>query len=379
MPGGCDKRQARIACGCRCFAAIIAAMLCGVGVVAIPASAGAEIREAAVSDPPDGMPTISGAPDNPDISAVTARYDSAGSLSLVIDFYRSVNELDTSENYAFFGEFMVGGAATFGYSATEVPHCGGELYGQNHVFASTGLQFYDQATITGYSGTLKFSRATSPDGRQITLSASSPALANHDWRCFGYSLSSRTHASAANIYSKYDGSCDCWYVSPTLDILGTTETVGAGPDLWFNGFAPVPVPPEETAAEKRKHQKEQEAREDEEGLTGSQAVKYMTIALRRRLRKAFSKGFPQTVSCGEESSRLARRCWISWVSAPYSHRRTWRGWGHVWLKRNRAGAVTWNYSWKLRRVDRLCTKRHSVRRCTRVFVARHRRGGSSTG
>lgn len=264
----------------------------------------------------------------------------------------------------------MGSAATFGYSPTEEPYCKGELFGQNHVFASTGLHFFDQAEVSGYSGKLQFSRTTSPDGRQIVLSASSPALANHDWRCFGYSLNSRTHASASNIYSKYDESCDCWYVSQTLDILGTAERAGLGPKLWFTGFAPVPLPPEESAAEKRKHRKETEAREAEETLTKGEAEQYMKVALKRHFGKTFSTAYPQSIDCTERRSKAVRACAVSWVSGSYYDRRVWSGSGRIWLSREKSGKLAWNYSWRLKRVDRRCAKRHSLRTCTKRYVVK---------
>lgn len=67
----------------------------------IATSASAEVRTLNAGDPADATPTISGNPDNPDISAVDATYDSSGSLSITVDFYNSINSLDTSQNYAF--------------------------------------------------------------------------------------------------------------------------------------------------------------------------------------------------------------------------------------------------------------------------------------
>lgn len=96
--------------------------------------------------------------------------------------------------------------------------------------------FFDRAAVAGFDGYLDFTRTMSPDGKQITVSASSPVLANRDLRCIEYTLRTRTRKSASNINSDYDESCGCWYVNQTLDEVGEGTY---SKFFWFAGFRPV--------------------------------------------------------------------------------------------------------------------------------------------
>jgi hypothetical protein len=211
-------------------------------LVALPSSASAEIRSVSVSDPADATPTISGVPNTPDIRQVDVVYDSAGAISFTVSFHHAVNQLDTSQIYAFYSTFSVGAAA----SSTD-PGLGCALggpgsiaSGQHHVFANS-TTFYDRSTVTGFSGDLVYARSVSADNTQVTIAASSPVLANRDYRCLTYYSKARRRSTVEHPYSRYDESCDCWYLDVYLD------EVGEGPDyrkfFWFNGFRPVPPPP----------------------------------------------------------------------------------------------------------------------------------------
>jgi hypothetical protein len=209
--------------------------------VFIPAAASAEVRTVNATDPADATPTISGKPNNPDIASVSASYDTAGSLTITVSYYHAFTELDTSEHFAFWGEFAVTeGTEPYG----DPSHCfgggsGAGLYGQNHVYSNGGVTFYNQGEISGYSGKLPFTRSEGFDHRSVTVSASSPALANHNWTCLSYDLHARTYSSASNIHSEYGEGCGCWYVNSQLDSLGG-EALNDG--VWFNGFQPPPKP-----------------------------------------------------------------------------------------------------------------------------------------
>ena len=202
-------------------------------------TAAAEVRSLAVVDPQDATPTISGVPNSPDIQGLQVTYDSAGSLTLQVTFYNAPSSLDRSQNYAFWSAFSV---------ATATPYDGlpdrcssSSISGQHHVFAER-TTFYDRASISGLDGVLQFTRTTSADGKTVTVTASSPALANRDLRCVSYELRARRYSTAASIYSDYDESCNCWYVSNSLDTVGTVEKGGVTPEVWFDGYAPGPQP-----------------------------------------------------------------------------------------------------------------------------------------
>lgn len=208
-------------------------------VIAAP-GASAEIRTLAIDDPQDAVPTVSGTPNSPDISRLEARYDSSGSLTITVRYYNDAATIDRSQNYAFWGTFSVGGIGTVG-TQTGCAAIPGSLYGQHHVYATT-TTFYDRASVSGYDGTLDFTRTTSPDNRTVTLTASSPSIANRDYRCMNYQLNARRYSTPENIYSNYDAGCDCWYTASVIDVVGQRgqyDTIGAA---FFDGFAPPPPP-----------------------------------------------------------------------------------------------------------------------------------------
>ena len=192
---------------------------------------------------PTRLQLISGNPDNPDISAVHATYDSSGSLSITVDFYNSINSLDTSQNYAFYSKFIVGFPLDPGDPNSFCSQVNpGDLSGQHHVYTAYPFTFFDRASAQGYSGYLNFNRSTSADGRQITISASSPALADRDYRCMTYELDARKHAPASDPLSLYDPDCGCWYRGVTLDSAGGAGIYVPPPTLWFDGFRPAGIP-----------------------------------------------------------------------------------------------------------------------------------------
>jgi hypothetical protein len=208
-------------------------------------SARADVRTLAVADPQDAPPTISGVPSNPDITELNVAYDTSGSIAITVTFVNSVNSLDLSQDYAEFGNFRVstGDVWPTGGDPLCTDGSAGNLIGQNHI-ASNVETFNNQATIIGYTGTLPFTVTKSADGHQITLTASSPALANHNYTCANYTVYAKIRSTASNPNSDYDAGCDCWYVSSLLDAVPNgAPTSGA----WFDGFAPLPPTPTTTS------------------------------------------------------------------------------------------------------------------------------------
>ncbi len=218
-------------------------MVVAVALLAMAPAAGAEIRTLTVQDPPDGIPTVSGVPDNPDIKQVDVRYDTGGSLTLTLTFYHALDAIDRSRNYKFVGNFDLGE----GYPDSLSPgncRAGGQtadIYAQHNVIGT----FYDQAEVSGYSGYLTFTNTLSADKKTITLTASSPVLAGRNYRCLEYTLHARTYSSITNLNSDYDASCDCWYVRTGLDTIAGTVSWGSisATGVWFPGFQPPPPPP----------------------------------------------------------------------------------------------------------------------------------------
>lgn len=206
-------------------------------------AAQAEIRTITVQDPADATPTVSGIPSNPDIQQVIGTYDSAGTLTLTVGFYHPLGELDLSQNYKFFVNFDVGeGSPEYGDPGSCYPGGGpATLYGQHNILGS----FYNRATVVGYDGYLYFNLSESPDKKWFSISASSPVLANRNYRCLRYTLYARSRSSISNLNSEYDAGCDCWYVSPALDTIrgeiyyGSSRAKG----VWFDGFQPPPPTP----------------------------------------------------------------------------------------------------------------------------------------
>lgn len=209
---------------------IALAFVASVGLSAAPARA--EIRSATVTDPADATPPLSGPPNSPDVKQVRATYDTAGSFSFVVDFYNSLTDLSFNPTYAHYGQFDIG-------SSCEVGAYGG-ITGQHHV-ASSSTTFNNEFSVSGYSGTLEVQRTVSPDGRQITISGQTPAIANQDYVCFDYTLGGRDYSTYSNPHSDYDENCGCWYTGGAEDWLGESFYDDA---FYFDGFAPPPhVPP----------------------------------------------------------------------------------------------------------------------------------------
>lgn len=222
-----------------------AALAALVGSICLVSTVHAEVRTTVVLDPQDAAPTVSGVPNTPDIKQVSATYDTAGTIRFVVEFFNTPEALDLSSKYAFIGEFVVGRRA----GSSAYPYCGGGAgtisYGQHHIFSML-VQFYDRATVEGYEGFLEFSRSTSPDGRTVTVSASSPVLANRDYTCFTYRVRNRHRSSASDIYSDYDSSCACWYRWGLDDVLGRSVDSEDEDINYFDGYEPVPpAPPEQ--------------------------------------------------------------------------------------------------------------------------------------
>jgi hypothetical protein len=193
------------------------------------ASASAEIRFGSASDPQDATPTISGVPNQPDLSNVEVTYDTAGSFSIKVSFYNAFNAIDTSKNYAFAGKFDIGSRCNVGAF--------GGISGQHHIYSSSGTRFLNEASVSGFDGTLPLTTQVSPDQKSVTVSGSAPGLANLDLRCFSYYDPGRIRSTVESPTSSYDSGCDCWYASAIFDFLGGEFSNNI---FYFDGFGPPP-------------------------------------------------------------------------------------------------------------------------------------------
>ena len=210
--------------------------------ITLPAAADADVRSATADDPQDAPATVSGQPNNPDIKRVQATYDTAGTLTLTIDFFNAASAIDYSQNYAFWATFTVGtwtdnGGSTDSCSTSQQ----GSLSGQHHV-GGHYVTFYDRATVSGYEGYLNFSRSTSADGKQVTITASNPNIANRGYNCIEYTLHARRRSTVSNPNSDYDSGCDCWYVGIRIDTTGEGATSDTSRPTYFAGFTPPEKP-----------------------------------------------------------------------------------------------------------------------------------------
>lgn len=262
-----------------------------VGVVLLmlmfASSARAEVRSATIADAQDATPSLSGQPNEPDIRQVSAAYDStSGTFTFTIDFYNSLNSLSFNPSYAWFGKFGI----------ANCNGTGAQITGQNHI-ASNEVRFYDQYEVSGFSGEAALTRTQSPDGKRVQVTGQNPAIVGRDYTCFSYFIASRNRSTASNPSSRYDESCDCWYVFGPTDYIGSDPLgVGTGGSIYFDGFGPPPKEPKPPKPSKKCRQAPQAVKDAEFDVRWAKrylkdAIRYdygpnVVANERRRLRQA---------------------------------------------------------------------------------------------
>lgn len=183
-------------------------------------SASADVRAGSVTDPQDRPESISG-PRQPDLESVRVTYDTAGSLSVTARLYEA---WDATNKYHDVLELSIGSAvATYTYGCSS--------YNPGDVTILGYFPDYGAATgtvrVSGYDGSQAPQRSVSPDGREITFSASIPAMAGRNYICgSGISL----------LKADPDGHC-----SPSLSNCQSIRyryTGDTADDFFFDGFAP---------------------------------------------------------------------------------------------------------------------------------------------
>lgn len=229
----------------------LAALMATLGLLGAAPSAFA--AHLGADDPADGSATVSGQPTAPDVSRLDVDYDPAGAISLTVGFHVPLDQIDTSQNYAFFSNFTVGHverANVYDSQSKSIRReyaCStsaqGDLSGQHHVWNRYGYAFFDQATVTGYDGLLKFTRTMADDKKSITITASGAVIAGRDYNCATYIVRGRRRGPAEHIDTRYDEGCDCWYFARDYDVVGQPRSAGdASPPLYFDGRTPPPIP-----------------------------------------------------------------------------------------------------------------------------------------
>jgi hypothetical protein len=370
------------------------------------ASAHAEVRSFTVTDPADAAPTVSGKPNNPDLSQVTVSYDnSAGTITVVQNFYNAFPSLDTSQNYAFFTGVSVGPTSSKYWTtngAVEEEQCASYegLSGSIEDYSYSGSKYSNSFSVSGYSGSGTFASTVENGGSQITSTASSPALVGHDWRCANVTLQGNSRSTASNLHSFWDGGCECWALTGNFDTTGISTVPGLGGPVWFPGF-PGTRPKPESQPEKEEKQraaeaqtkKENQAKKLKEGeekvaaeerrqemlLESGQAKADLQEALQRHFGRNFAKASSVNLDCSNKISTSRRRCSVYFEGGPsfhaghpaslFQHRYAYSGTGFVWLLRE-GKHVSWYYSWRLRRTDNRCDSSRLAKACTKMLVVR---------
>lgn len=204
----------------------------GLALLLAVAPASAEVRSATVSDSAD-MPVklAGGAPEYPDIKRVTANYDSAGSFSIRVEFYNSINSLDPSTVYSHKGDFRFSNCDPDRSVENDPPL----LSGSHRIAGQPTVG--DLFAVEGFTGAGTVQRSQSEDGLAVTVSGSSPAIANQDYRCFFYHNVGRSRASEPSPPDfEYDSECDCYFTEKHDDL----EAAEKSNDYYnfFSGYDP---------------------------------------------------------------------------------------------------------------------------------------------
>lgn len=336
-------------------------------LLAVPSVAVASVTEGYVADPPDVPATISGVPNQPDLSGLSLRYDSnAGTIDLALSFHTPLSRLDKSSNYAAYAWFGIG-------TMEGVYGCHAFVTAMGDLYRNSNLNSFSIDGLQGYAPL----QATVGDG-SATYHLANPNLAGKNYNCVDASVIGSTYSNPENLSSRYDSGCDCWYVpfygdKARLDLSPQQPPVTPPTSPTKPPPTPPTKPPVKSAAKPY--------------LSGKQAIHYLSVALERGFkarwtRRIKARDFPPIYSCGRPSERSplgpvpARwkvYCRIGWNYGPSDRRYRTSGSGSVWLIRDPRGVVTWNYAYNVVRRDGRClrTRRGRARRaCYRRYVVR---------
>ncbi len=198
-------------------------------------AAAAETRTGAAADPQDQPAALSGLP-KPDIQEINVAYDTAGTLSVAATFFAPLNASASGGKQL---EIKVGSAfTTTEIAGTLFASCDsfhpGDVTATTDLttspFPSTGLM-----TVAGFDGALTATRLLSADGRQVTITATHPALADRDYRCAG--------ESSVYIPDRYGHCSPSVSQCNNISYRYTGDSTTAFPFAGFGAPAPMLVPP----------------------------------------------------------------------------------------------------------------------------------------
>lgn len=187
----------------------------------LPSAASAEVRSGTVDDPRD-------TPGTTDLRSVGVTYDTAGSVAVTVSLFAPV-----SDDYR---RFRIQLTTSGMYLSAPSVYCSTNATGAAAL--DTMLNTYVPAsfTVVGSGAEIPATRTVSADGLTWTFRASSPQLANRDYRCISegvtYVYDQWGHCEPS-YYPYYD---DCDRIS--YEFIGDTAL-----GFFFDGFAPVPAAP----------------------------------------------------------------------------------------------------------------------------------------
>ena len=236
-------------------------------LIAVPASAQAEIRSASIDDPrEDTSKTLDTTPD--DISFVSASYDTdSGTLTLAARFYNTPADPDANRSFPPV-DFSVGrdcneSMPLTGSFSGDAFWDSGQPGEGSYVIDGDG-----SARLDGFQGTVTAAPALSDDHQTISVTFQHSALTRQDWRCVSGQLGA--NAKGTDTFSFY-----------------------------FDGFKPAP-------------------------LTPAIAKKAFQGALATRFGKTFSKAKPRFVACPQEQFTSIDDLPGVACAAEFRSGRTWR-------------------------------------------------------
>jgi hypothetical protein len=181
----------------------------------------AATRGGIATDPRDVEPVLEGNA-APDIRDGRAIYDPvSGLFELVIRFYEPY---DPYGGTAFITEpgFYVGGIHVNGERGSGY-RCGDTPAGLSTSTRHPGL------SVDGYEDTLGYEQYFNSDFTEMTMRASSPALANRDYGCAAFGLMRWRLSTPGDPASRYSSGCDCWLRNIPGDDIETIFFIGAIP------------------------------------------------------------------------------------------------------------------------------------------------------
>jgi hypothetical protein len=97
-------------------------------------------------------------------------------------------------------------------------------------------------------------------------------------------------------------------------------------------------------------------------LTTATAKRHLRQALAQRFSDAYRYGLDEQLSCSRRS-RTRMRCHVTWVIGDASY----SGKASIWLNRDKAGYIAWNYGWTIRRLDEYCAEVSHGKNCVKTY------------